>query len=434
MLRSLVGSEMCIRDRTLFAGMAQAAQSCEDSSVPCTIRNLRCAPGLQVGGSVFASVSIDERLAFKTPPIDLDGPDSWPEHHLLLRPGSRLIFKFYGMDAMSSDYIGGITIEYDRLAWELHDPSGMDQASLTADMVDATRSWKAGSFSCLLESEHMEDAGEIDGGDAPVARECGALAAPEVVAFPSSPPVMIPSEPSGINQDRNQWYDDKWKLWREQQARLPRSHPSDFRSKFVAANYAEQVAALQVDREIEDKQYCDSSERRSAERAVKQREAAEAQGAAAALNRRRLQMRESEKNTTKQATELVISKVKDSSCWVQKGNNMTAIGVDFLSAEGQVRLTAGHWTLSWNISIEKDAVLDNLVFEIFVPSTQTTVLKRWGTFEISRSRGKGMLPLQVGEFDIKMAQDTVQFKIWNHSTRVKRGLTLGQVEFKAHLR
>lgn len=248
-----------------------------------------------------------------------------------------------------------------------------------------------------------------------------------------------PNPPTtGMALDRNQWFETQWTDFRANQTPLPASHPSDFRSAFVASRTAEGTAALMAEHERQVADYQETSRQRACQREARKMEAKMAVEKAAALREQERLQFEMQKNVKQQATSMMITGSKDPSCWRQDGNNMTAVEIPYLHVGGQARLQAGTYTLYWAIRVEKDSSLDDLTFEIYVPSNETEemgdntrIYKISPVLELSRSRGKGFADFEVGTFTIDVPSDTVQFKMWNHSTRKKRGLTIKHCEFRA---
>jgi len=100
---------------------------------------------------VFCTVAVDEVFQFKTVAIDLL-TESWPAESLMVNSDSLVSVLFYETDAMSSDYIGGITIDLNKIEFV---PPNQDAlialANLRTDLADATKSYVSGSFQCVLE-------------------------------------------------------------------------------------------------------------------------------------------------------------------------------------------------------------------------------------------------------------------------------------------
>jgi len=415
------------------------------------VRDFSCAPTAQCTGPVFCTVAVDEVFQFKTVAIDLL-TESWPAESLMVNSDSLVSVLFYETDAMSSDYIGGITIDLNKIEFI---PPNQDAlialANVRTDLADATKSYVSGSFQCVLERPWAPVPYEQQEPE-PLARRSTIYdhyplmqQLPERQRNPkNSVPPTSECKPNptntGMTLERNQWFQDRWKGFRATQELLPASHPADFRAQFVASKTAEGTAALMREHQKQVAEYQETSKQRAEQREMKKMEVVRAAEREAVLREQERLQWERQKNVKQQATSMMITARTDPKCWVQDGNNMTAVGVPYLHVGGQARLQAGTYTLVWSVRIEKDASLEDLTFEIYVPSNETEemgdntrIYEKWKTLDISRSRGKGFKEFEAGTFTIdKAPSDTVQFKIWNTSKRTKRGLTLNHCEFRAH--
>jgi len=213
----------------------------------------------------------------------------------------------------------------------------------------------------------------------------------------------------------------------------------DFRAPWTYSPTADAAKAAAAQRIAEDRAYLEATVRRAAQGEARKKAAAEVAKRMAEEQERRRRVEELQKAVMKHSSEMTITKGNHPDYpaghaeneWVRQGNYMVANSVKWFSVSGTARLQQGVYKVVWQMRVEKTAQMDTLKMEVCLPSTGIKLFRDWDILEISRASGQGFMDIELGTIRVETAEEPhASFRLWNHSIKVKQGVTIGAIRFQ----
>jgi len=214
--------------------------------------------------------------------------------------------------------------------------------------------------------------------------------------------------------------------------------PGDYRSPWAFTQTAEAARAAAEQRYEEDKAYFEASQRRAKLAEERKKASDEVARRLAEEQERRRQVEVLQKSGIKHASEMTITRGQhhdypagaEVNVWSREGNFMVAKSVKWMSVSGMHRMNQGVFKVVWSLKVERSAQLDTLHLEVNTPWNHEQLIYNWDTVSISRARGKGFQDLELGTIRVgRQEEPYASFRLWNHSAKVKQGLTVGAIRF-----